>query len=258
VSTIPTHGEGGGSRGDPSDPPVDLSVIVPTFREADNIRPLTERVFRAARDAGLAVELIIVDDDSRDGTTELCAELSRSHNVVLLSRHGERGLATAVLLGFRNAKGRFLLAMDADLSHPPEAIPDVMRALREGADFVLGSRYVAGAGVEEGWGLLRWANSKVATLLARPLVRVSDPLSGYFALSRADFRRARDLSPLGYKIGLELLVKIAPTHVVEIPIQFKDRAAGRSKLSARVQLQYLRHLCRLYRYRARWFRGPSG
>lgn len=228
---------------------IDLSVVVPTYAEVANIRALVQRVFEAGRGAGLSLELIIVDDNSGDGTAELCAALACEYNLALITRHSERGLATAVLLGLSKANGRFLLSMDADLSHPPEAIPQVVRALRDGADFVLGSRYVPGAGVEEGWGFLRWLNSKVATLLARPLVRVSDPLSGYFALPRTALRDARDLSPLGYKIALELLVKIAPKRIVEVPIRFKDRVAGQSKLSLRVQIQYLRHLRRLYQYR---------
>jgi dolichol-phosphate mannosyltransferase len=225
---------------------IDLTVVVPTYKEADNIEPLVERIFKATATAQLSAELIIVDDDSRDGTEEQCARLSRSHNVRLITRRGERGRATAVLLGLRQAKGRFLLSMDADLSHPPESIPDFVRALEGGADFVLGSRYVPGAGIEEGWGLFRWMNSRIAKLLARPLAAVCDPLSGYFAMPRSAFLRSSDLSPLGYELTLELLVKSHPNTVVELPIYFSNRAAGKSKLSLRVQLQYLEHLRRLY------------
>lgn len=228
---------------------VELSVVVPTYREVENLGPLTGRIFLAVGNAHISTEVIIVDDDSRDGTEAKCEQLAREYPVRLITRTGERGLATAVLAGFQAARGRFLVCMDADLSHPPEAIPEMVSALSNGADFVMGSRYVSGGRVEQGWGLYRWLNSKIATLLARPLTQVSDPLGGYFGLHRERFERVSDLEPLGYKIALELLVRARPTRVAEIPIHFSDRRFGRSKLSARVQIEYLRHLRRLYRFR---------
>lgn len=229
--------------------PLDVSVVVPTFREVENLPLLTERVFRATDGGKLSAELIIVDDDSRDGTDEVCRGLAAQYNVRLITRKGERGLATAVIEGFRAASGRFLLCMDADLSHPPEAIPDMVRALSDGAAFAIGSRYLDQGGVEEGWGVYRWLNSKVATLLARPLTSVSDPLGGYFAVPREVFSRAGELSPLGYKIALEVLVRSRPERIAEIPIFFRDRKFGQSKLSLRIQFQYLRHLRRLYLFK---------
>jgi dolichol-phosphate mannosyltransferase len=107
---------------------------------------------------------------------------------------------------------------------------------------------VKGGGVEEGWGIHRWLNSKLATLLARPLTPVSDALSGFFALPRTTFSKAAELSPLGYKIALELLVKTRPHRIVEVPITFEKRKFGKSKLSLRVQLEYVRHLRSLYRH----------
>lgn len=228
---------------------VDVSVVVPTFREVENIPLLVERVFAATTAANLAAELIVVDDDSRDGTDARCAELAGRHDVRLIIRKGERGLATAVIEGFRQARGRLLLCMDADLSHPPEAIPEIVRALSDGAEFAIGSRYLDRGGVEEGWGVYRWLNSKIATLLARPLTAVSDPLGGYFAVPREVFFRAGELSPLGYKIALEVLVRSRAEKIAEIPIFFRDRKFGQSKLSMRVQLQYLRHLRRLYLFK---------
>lgn len=227
----------------------DVSIVVPTYREVENLALLTERVFRATDEANISAEMIIVDDDSRDGTDEACRVLASRYNLRLITRKGERGLATAVIEGFRAARGRFLLCMDADLSHPPEAIPDMVRALSSGAEFTVGSRYLVQGGVEEGWGVYRWLNSKVATLLARPLTSVSDPLGGYFAVPREIFSRAVELSPLGYKIALEVLVRSRPEKIREIPIFFRDRKFGQSKLSLRVQLQYLRHLRRLYLYK---------
>jgi dolichol-phosphate mannosyltransferase len=228
---------------------VDLTVVVPTYREVENLESLVDRVFQAVTAAGITAEMIVVDDDSRDGTQVKCEGLARRYDLRLITRKGERGLATAVLAGFRAGRGRYLLCMDADLSHPPEAIPQMVQALSKGADFVIGSRYVAGGGVEKGWGLYRYLNSKLATMLARPLTPVSDPLGGYFALPRGVFLRAVEPAPLGYKIALELLVRSRPEKITEIPIYFQDRKFGQSKLSLRVQLQYLRHLRRLHLFK---------
>jgi dolichol-phosphate mannosyltransferase len=164
-------------------------------------------------------------------------------------RTTDRGLSRAVLDGLRRATGDVLVCMDADLSHPPEAIPAMLAKLREGADFVIGSRYTEGGSTAHDWGFLRWINSRVATWLARPLTYVSDPMSGFFALRRQTFEAGRDFNPIGYKIGLELVVKCRCERVVEIPIHFADRRFGVSKLTLRQQLLYLGHLWRLYAFK---------
>jgi dolichol-phosphate mannosyltransferase len=222
--------------------------VVPTFREAESLPSLIERVAQLRQRTGLELELLIVDDDSRDGTEALIAARTEPW-VQLFVRTSDRGLSKAVLFGLRKARGELLVVMDADLSHPPEVIPDMLAHLRTGADFVLGSRYVSGGTTAEGWGLFRFLNSKVATYLARPLTRVSDPMSGFFALPRAVFLRAENPSPLGYKIGLELLVRCHCSDVREIPIHFSNREHGESKLTLQQQLLYVRHLGRLYRFR---------
>jgi dolichol-phosphate mannosyltransferase len=139
--------------------------------------------------------------------------------------------------------------MDADLSHPPEVIPDFIAALDGGADFVVGSRYVPGGSTEDGWGVLRWINSKIATWMARPFTTVRDPMSGFLGFRRETWASAVDLDPVGYKIGLELIVKCRCRHVTEVPIHFSTRRHGESKLSLRVQLQYLTHIVRLARWK---------
>lgn len=225
-----------------------LSIVVPTFREAESLPSLIERVAQLRQRTGLELELLIVDDDSRDGTEALIAARTEPW-LQLHIRTSDRGLSQAVLFGLRKARGELLVVMDADLSHPPEVIPDMLANLRAGAEFVLGSRYVSGGTTAEGWGLFRFLNSKVATYLARPLTRVSDPMSGFFALPRAVFLRAENPSPLGYKIGLELLVRCRCSDVREIPIHFSNREHGESKLTLQQQLLYVRHLGRLYRFR---------
>jgi len=123
--------------------------------------------------------------------------------------------------------------MDADLSHPPEKIPELVEVIRTaGADFVIGSRYLPGGGTDERWGLFRWLNSKVATLMARPLTSARDPLAGFFALQRARYlESSSSLDPIGYKIGLELIVKCKCRKIAEVPIFFGNRLKGESKLS---------------------------
>jgi dolichol-phosphate mannosyltransferase len=140
--------------------------------------------------------------------------------------------------------------MDADMQHPPQAIPKLVGCITSGqADFVLGSRSAPGGSVAGQWPWTRRLNSWVATVLARPLTAVSDPMSGFFALHRDTWKRADRLNPLGYKIGLELMVKARCRKCVEVPIQFQTRLAGQSKISLREQWRYLRHLYRLYRFR---------
>ena len=228
----------------------DLTVVVPTFREAPNLGLLVPRIVAALEQAGLRGEIVIVDDDSADGTEDVCRTLAATYPVRLLVRKGERGLSSAVLHGMRQARGEVLLVMDADLSHPPEAIPQLFETIRsDDADFVIGSRYAGTGSTEEGWGLYRWLNSKVASLLAWPLSAARDPMAGFFALRRSALDGADRLDPVGYKIGLELMVKCHCRRVREIPIHFSNRVHGASKLTIKEQINYLRHLRRLYWYK---------
>jgi dolichol-phosphate mannosyltransferase len=222
-----------------------VSIVVPTFREAQNLPILIDRVAKVREALGIEIELLIMDDDSRDGTVEAIAARPERW-VQLVVRTENRGLSQAVLDGLGRARGEILVCMDADLSHPPEALAEMMKKLDEGADFVIGSRYVAGGTTSDDWGLFRWLNSRVATLLARPLTSALDPMAGFFALRRTTLERGTEFNPVGYKIGLELIVKCRCERVVEIPIHFEDRQFGESKLTFRQQLLYLQHLRRLY------------
>jgi dolichol-phosphate mannosyltransferase len=229
---------------------MDLTVVVPTYREALNLKELVQRLCAAFTAKGIEGEVLVVDDNSNDGTEELCAGLAKTYPVRLLVRRTERGLATAVIHGMRHANGRVLVCMDADLSHPPESVPELYRAVDAGeCEIAIGSRYVKGGSVEEGWGLFRWLNSKVATSLARGLTKVKDPMGGFFAIRRDVFEGAPPLAPLGYKILLELLAKCPKARAKELPIEFKDRKFGESKLDLKQQVLYLRHLRWLYQFR---------
>lgn len=224
---------------------IELSVIVPTYREVESLPHLLPRLLDTIRKLDVPAEVLIMDDNSNDGTVELIDRLGMEE-VRLVVRTGKRGLSRAVVEGFRTARGKYLVCMDADLSHPPESIPAMLNRLKGGADFVIGSRYVRGGSVEADWGLFRQLNSSIATWMARPFTSVKDPMSGFIALSQDQFNRAKELNPVGYKIGLELLVKCGCRHVEEVPIHFANRTAGESKLSVKEQLRYIKHLRRLF------------
>lgn len=225
-----------------------VSVIIPTYREVENIPLILERLSHLKDAAGVDLEAIFMDDDSRDGSVEAVAA-SGCDWARIIVRTGPRGLSAAVVDGFRVAKHPILICMDCDLSHPPEKIPDLVLALASGQQFAIGSRYVPGGKTDDDWGFFRWLNSRVATILARPLTKANDPMSGFFAMRQSDFHRAANLNPIGYKIALELIVKCGLENVAEIPITFVDRIAGESKLSAKEQIKYLQHLRRLYIYK---------
>jgi dolichol-phosphate mannosyltransferase len=241
----------------------EISVIVPALNEAKNLPTLLERIDRALK--GRSYEVIVVDDDSADGTPAACEALARRYPLRLVVRErAANGLSGAVLHGMGISHGVNLVVMDADLQHPPEKIPELLAKIESGeADFALGSRYVHGATTEEDWGWFRRLNSTVATQLSRPFAgRTRDPMSGFFALSRQMFEQAARLTPLGYKIALELMCKCRVKHIAEVPIHFGQRVAGESKLSLKQQARYLRHLARLYAFtfpRATFFaKGCSG
>jgi dolichol-phosphate mannosyltransferase len=229
----------------------DVSIIVPAMNEAENFPELLWQIDAALHfnPATANYEVLIVDDNSRDDTQAVCAELATKYPLKLLVRtEPKNGLSGAVLHGMALARGTYLCVMDADLQHPPDRLPVLIEPLQNGsADFVLGSRYIAGGSTETEWGLFRQINSRIATFLARPFAgKTSDPMSGFFSLKRQSYEGAQNLTPLGYKIALELMCKCRVAKVVEIPIHFAMRTKGESKLSLKQQFRYLEHLSRLY------------
>lgn len=224
-----------------------VSVIVPTYNERVNVRPLLERIFASC--AGLDVEVVVADDGSPDGTAGEAEALAKRYPVVVLRRTGERGLSPAVVEGFSKASGRVIAVMDADLSHPPEVLPSLIRKVEGGCDVVFASRHISGGGMEN-WPIRRRLVSKVASLAARPLTNSTDPMSGFFMVRR-EVIDGVELNPLGFKIGLEILVKGKYGRYGEVPYVFKDRAVGESKLNARQYLYYVLHLVRLYAFKLR-------
>jgi len=229
-----------------------LSVVVPTYCERENIRPLIERLATVLGALDEPAELLIMDDSSPDGTAEearaAAGELGISDRVRVIVRSGNRGLAQAVTEGFREARGDVLAVMDADLSHPPELLPELLAPIRAGrAQATVASRRVPGGGVA-GWPLRRRLASYLAGIVARPLIPVRDTTSGFFAIRREAVEGVR-LQPRGYKIGLEVLARGKCGAVEEVPFTFTDRRAGASKLGGAVALAYLAQLAALYRFR---------
>jgi dolichol-phosphate mannosyltransferase len=230
-----------------------ISIIIPTYREAENLPLLLPAIADAMNARGWEWEVVVVDDHSPDATPQVLAELAaRYPQCRSLIRTTDRGLSSAVIAGLTLARNDLLVVMDADLSHPPESIPALIdELLSDRADFVIGSRYVAGGSTQD-WSRLRWLNSAGATLLAKPLVgAIKDPMAGFFAFRAASLLSADPLNPIGYKIALELLSKtrIAPDRVAEVPILFRNRIHGESKLTFKEQFRYLEHLSRLYDYK---------
>ena len=229
---------------------VEVSLIIPTYNERDNIGLLIQDVYRVLQETGRSFEIIVVDDDSPDCTWQVVQEMMPEYpKLRVLRRTHERGLARAVLCGWQEAQGEILAVMDGDLQHPPETLALLIEALeKRGGDIAVASRHVRGGGVSE-WNIVRRGISWVATLAASwmlpgTLATVRDPMSGYFAIRRSVIE-GRTLKPEGYKILLEVLGRGCYRAVVEVPYIFIERQQGRSKLGVRQYREFVTHLLRL-------------
>jgi dolichol-phosphate mannosyltransferase len=227
---------------DPNQVPVELTVIVPTFRERDNIELLVELVREALRD--VAWEMVFVDDNSGDATAETVWAIGRTdHRVRCLKRVGRRGLASACIEGMLSSGAPYFAVMDADLQHDPGLLPAMLEKARGGQiDLVIASRYMPGGSVGD-WDPERIRMSSTATRLARVVVRqpVSDPMSGYFLITRGAFEAAQHrLSVLGFKILLDLIASSpVPLRLAEVPLRFNKRQSGESKLATPAVWEFL-------------------
>jgi dolichol-phosphate mannosyltransferase len=230
--------------------PVRFSLIVPTYNESGNIekivRMLTELLDPTLPDD---YELIVVDDDSPDRTWEVAQSLMPDYpQLRVMRRQQERGLSTAVIRGWQMARGEILGVIDGDLQHPPETLLKLLDTLEDGADLALASRHVEGGGVST-WSASRRFLSRGAQLLGlmilpRVVSRVSDPMSGYFLVKRAAIA-AVPLSPIGYKILIEVIGRGHIDHIREVGYIFHEREEGESKVTWKQYTDYLQHLLRL-------------
>ncbi|KAL8293657.1 hypothetical protein RQP46_000358 [Phenoliferia psychrophenolica] len=228
------------------------SIIVPAYRERDNIRALVTRVLDTLpHNTARETEIIIVDDNSNDGSEEEVKSLqAEGRNVDILVRRSkaERGLSSAVLRGFERARGSKLLVMDADLQHPADFVGPLFDALSDKTPFAIGTRYGAGVSMSKDWPMYRRIISWGARILARPLTSASDPMSGFFAIKKDLFLRSKPINSSGFKIALELLLKapLPSSGLAEVPYSFAARTQGSSKLGAKVMLRYVGQLIALY------------
>lgn len=235
------------ATGEPT--PCKLALTIPTLREAENLSGLLDHVRSILDPLRIPYEIIVVDDDSCDGTEEIVTAISKKDpRVRLLIRKGERGLSGAVLYGWQRTNASILGVMDADLQHPPELLPVLLHSIDDGHDLVIGSRYVAGGRLGD-WNPIRKLISAAAVWVTWPIQRsglyARDPMSGFFmvrreCVERVPFQRA------GFKLLLEILVRGRIHSMEEVPLVFGLRNRGASKASFKVAADYARLLVRLY------------
>ena len=231
-----------------------VSIVIPTFNESTNIPQLFREIRKHLSE--LRYEVVLVDDNSPDKTWLVAIEemIEQGINGIVVRRLGMRGLATAVLDGIMMSKGEYSVIMDADLQHPPEYVSKLVEAITNNScDIAIASRYMPGGSVV-GWSRVRKLISKAATLVAKLLLpearKISDPMSGFFAVRRALVAKSRDkLNPIGYKILLEILSRAEPRCVIEVPYIFKPRASGKSKLGLKQMIYFLLHVLTLSGWR---------
>lgn len=220
----------------------EISIIIPTFNESDNIAELIRRIGSTLE--GVAWEAIVVDDDSSDGTAEIVKGIAqRDHRIRCIHRVGRRGLSTACIEGFLSSSAPYLAVIDGDLQHDETLLAAMLEKLRaDEVDIVVGSRYVPGGGIGD-WDERRAQLSRLSTVLAKKTLRVTldDPMSGFFALQRKVFHEVvRDLSGVGFKIMLDIFASSArPLRFCELPYELRSRQAGESKVSGTVALDFL-------------------
>lgn len=231
-----------------------LGLAIPTLNEAENIPPLLDGLHAALSTAPIDYELIVVDDDSSDGTADVAREYAtRDPRVRVLIRRGQRGLAGAVLHGWAHTDANLLGVIDADLQHPPEVLPTLIEPVMNGNDIAIASRYVSGENNGLGdWNRLRAFISRAGTMATAPLqkkknIHVKDPLSGFFIVKR-ECIDGIELQPEGFKILLEILVRGRVQKPIEVPFHFGLRHAGKSKADFKVALAYFNLLGKLSRH----------
>ena len=220
----------------------DLSIVIPTFKERDNVAELVARLERVL--AGIAWEAIFVDDDSPDGTADEVRRLGRDKpHVRCVQRIGRRGLSSACVEGMLASAAPYLAVMDADLQHDETLLPKMYAEITTGQyDAVIASRHVDGGGLGD-WAASRVAISDFATRLSRLVLKshLSDPMSGFFMITRPAFEGSvRNLSAIGFKILVDLFASAPkPLRFKELPFVFRQRLHGESKLDSMVALEFL-------------------
>lgn len=223
----------------------EVCVVIPTYNEAGGIEQLISTLTEVFARANIKAEIVIVDDNSPDGTGALVDSLASRYPVRCVHRAGKLGLASAVIDGWATCRSPIVGVMDADFSHDPQVIPAMLDAIRSGeCELAIGSRYIPGGGITN-WPWRRRVTSRVAIMLAMPLTRVKDITSGYFFCRRSVIDGVQ-LDPIGFKIGLEVIMKGNYRKAKEVPYVFTDRRHGSSKLNSGEIFNYLKQLGKIY------------
>ena len=223
-----------------------VSIVVPTYKEAENLQALCETVDEELSKEEVTYELLIVGDRSLDDTVNIANALSAKFPLRLIQPQvRDRDFSLSVLDGIREAIADTVVVMDADLSHLIPKIPNLIAGLDE-ETFVAGSRYAKGGEFSRGRSFWRFLNSLLVKLMVLPLTSCGDPMTGFFAVRKQDLKDLNRFRPIGYKIALELMVRGEFEKIVEVPIELKDKVVGKSKMNFQQQINYLRHLRRLY------------
>jgi dolichol-phosphate mannosyltransferase len=226
-----------------------LALVIPTLCEAENIGGLLQHVRSVLDPVGIPYEILVVDDDSNDGTADVVSEIAKQDpRVRLLVRKGQRGLSGAILHGWQNTDATILGVMDADLQHPPELLPELVAGILSGNDIVIGSRYTPGGDLGK-WNPIRKLLSTAAVWVTWPLqkrkLRAKDPMSGFFLVRRTCLDQI-PFQQSGFKLLLEVLVRGRIRSLEEVPFAFGSRYRGASKAGFKVGWDYARLLVRLY------------
>lgn len=228
-----------------------VSIILPTYNESQNILEML-RSIRESIPRSVSAQAIVVDDNSPDGTGRIVEEHKRGmkqmagYTIDVIHRRAKAGLGAAILQGIGHARGETIVVMDSDMSHPPHVIPKLLDALRHRCDIAVASRYIRGGRID-GWPAKRKIISWGASTIARKVLGITakDPMSGFFAFRR-NLVEGVSLDGIGFKVLMEMLVKIRGARITEVPYTFRDRQLGSSKMGVRAIADYCRAVWRLY------------
>jgi len=232
----------------------EVSIVIPTYNESENIKGILHLI-KEHLPKNTMVEAIVVDDNSPDGTGKIAEDYFKSlkektlYTINVINRKTKEGLSSAILNGIEQAKGKIVVVMDSDFSHPPQLIPKLVEVLKQSkTDIVVASRYLNGGNIQ-GWSLKRKIISKIGTIIAKKGlgIKQSDPMSGFFAFNK-DVIKGINFDAIGYKLLLEMIVKAKGVSIKEIPYTFLDRQNGKSKLGIKTILEFGHAVWKLYRH----------
>ena len=232
----------------------EVSIVIPTYNESENIKGILHLI-KEYLPKNTMVEAIVVDDNSPDGTGKIAEDYFKSlkektlYTINVINRKTKEGLSSAILNGIEQAKGKIVVVMDSDFSHPPQLIPKLVEVLKQSkTDIVVASRYL-NEGSIQGWSLKRKVISKIGTIIAKKGlgIKQSDPMSGFFAFNK-EVIKGINFDAIGYKLLLEMIVKAKGVSIKEIPYTFLDRQNGKSKLGIKTILEFGHAVWKLYRH----------